>query len=556
MSDVKKKRQIINYVFFNDLRRYWVIGILLLAQLFIFMPFRIILYATNDFLHGNINWEYFFSFRTLDGFNAITLALISILIATAIFSEIQKQNDNVHLHSLPLNKKQIFINKVLAGILIIFTSVFINFVITYILALRIDRLLIPINYVYKYYLVALIVSIIFFMQGVFFSIVTSNIPLQLFSSLSINAVPLFIEEAGNRLLSSILVGRMYSNANIGYKHLFPLANIIWEKIINIGIYDILLYLICILAIFSVSFILYIKRKNEKVNQTIAYEFLKPIFKYLTTFLTMLLFTTFVSGDNSNNLYEIIVCSFIGSFIGYYIAQMIIVKEINVMNYLKGFYMYVACMLIFVTLLLNTNIFYLNTPPKLEDVKRAYVTIDSDKFNKLERNQLDLPIKNQDTINKVILLHQHMIEQSKENQYGPFLSIVYELKNGKKVKRLYTRMSRKNEISKYLSEIAKDEDYKKVEFDILKINYNHIEDILIVYGDKPIEIKDKEKIKYITENIKNDIKNNILNFDFESELTLHVTIDSKYVKNYSRDINNRWLTYELSKNNKWIYELLK
>lgn len=550
MSGVKKKRQIINYLFFNDLRRYWIISILLLVQQFIFIPFRIVLYSTGDFSHQAINWGYFLNFKALESLNAISLALISILIATSIFSEIQKVNDNIHLHSLPFNKKNIFINKVLVGMLLIFISVFINFAITYILALRFNKLDITINYVIKYFLVAFSASMVFYMQGVFFSIVTSSIPLQVFVSFSINLLPAFIDAFGNRLLNNLLVGRINEPPIIRYKHLLPLENIMVEEIINIGFFDIVLYLLSILCIFSISYFLYIKRKNENSNQTIVFEFLNPVFKYITTFLSMLFFTSFILDGYSNNLYKIIVYAFIGSFIGYYVAQMIILKEINVLRYLKGFYIYTTLMAIFCILLLNTNIFYFNTPPKPEDVKRAYVTANDAKSYKLSKNKLELPIKNEDTIKKVISLHQYMIEQSKENQFGPPLTIAYELNNGKKIKRRYKRIAIKNEVDKYLNEISKDEDYKKEEFDILNINHNHIVFIEIIQGDKFVEVKDKEKIKYIIDKIKNNI--NDIEFDYEREITLRVVIND----NYSAENYNRWLIYGLSKNNKWIYEFLK
>lgn len=282
-----------------------------------------------------------------------------------------------------------------------------------------------------------------------------------------------------------------------------------------------------------------------------FNFLNFVFKYLTTFVSMLLFSYLFSSGNIDKKMGVFIGGLLGAFIGYYICQMIILKEINVLKKLKGFYVYTAVMVIFSLLLFKTNIIYSNIPPKLEDVEAAYMTADIYKnYSKLQNNNFTLPIKNKDTIAKIIELQEYMILKEQAQIYGREIAIIYKLKNGKMIKRIYHELYPDKKVKEYIEEISKDMDYKKFEYEFLALDYENVIKIDVYFGaDRVNVIKEREKIKYICEMLKQDIiNNNYLFYDFgEGEINI------KFIKNGIK----KYQIYRISINkNKWIYDFLK
>lgn len=97
-------KKLFTSIFYNDLRRFWVIGAMYTIMLFLLVPFKIMIYLSNGY---QINIRRLFSYN----YNAYALVIVPftcILIGLAIFNEIQKSRANHHIHSLPISKKQIF----------------------------------------------------------------------------------------------------------------------------------------------------------------------------------------------------------------------------------------------------------------------------------------------------------------------------------------------------------------------------------------------------------------------------------------------------------------
>ena len=145
----------------------------------------------------------------------------------------------------------------------------------------------------------------------------------------------------------------------------------------------------VLAIYAVvgvvflylGMLLYKNRRMETAGDTIAIEILKPVFRFCMTVGGGLLFATFIN----NVLYEvtptramaaayIAVLLIIGGVLGYFIAQMLITKTVNVFR--KGWKplgIYAVAVLIVVTAV-ETDLFgYERHVPEINEIKEVFIS---------------------------------------------------------------------------------------------------------------------------------------------------------------------------------------
>ncbi|WP_443110691.1 hypothetical protein [Caloramator sp. mosi_1] len=102
-------------------------------------------------------------------------------------------------------------------------------------------------------------------------------------------------------------------------------------------------------------------------------------------------------------------------------------------------------------------------------------------------------------------------------------------------------------------IAKDEGYKRINYDIFNIDDNQFEKVMISLDKGFIEIEDKDKIKVVVDSLRNDILCNNYKFKddviFDGEEQAKGRIEIIYGK-------GRYVSYLIDKNNKWIEKIVK
>lgn len=502
---MRKKTYCFNPILLNDLKRFWILSVFYSLILFLLVPLKLLNLISEYVKTGDIINSINFIF-TYEGFNELQpliILLIAIFIAVALFNEIQKCKSNDHIHSLPMSKKDIFINKVLAGEILIFIPCFINYIITEIIVLQ-GTIPIPHYKIINYFIMTFINTNILFLQGVFFAVVTTNIFLHVFASFAINLVPFFIVDMGNDLLNIILPGRLSESISLySLRYILPLTYMIEGRGVDtITIKNIILYILGMALLFLLSYILFIKRKNEDINKTITFDFLNDVFKYTTTFCSMIIFSLILSGYFKTGMTTAVIGCILGSFLGYYISEMIIRKELYVFNRLKGYFIYLGIVAVSLILLLNTDLLYKHTPPKAEDVKEVYISTQYDE-DKLNSSYL---IKDKNTIKNIISFQQYLIGFKNKRGWDNHVYIVYKLNNGDMIKRYYCG-NFGNEFTTEMKEISKDIQYKKLNYDILNVDFSDIESIAVTYEKDGYEVTDKEKMKKIYDIVCDGFMNN-------------------------------------------------
>ncbi|WDC84831.1 hypothetical protein PL321_04225 [Caloramator sp. mosi_1] len=222
------------------------------------------------------------------------------------------------------------------------------------------------------------------MYSVLFSIIISNYFISALFSFTVCVLPIAIVRLLNILLVNIFIGNYDELKDIILPHLFPFSVMADKTLELFTVKDISLFLISIIFIGILSYLLFKYRRNEDINRIVVFKFLEPVFAYIATFILMILFAILIMNTTYKSFLGLVISCLIGAFLGYYISQMVLHKELVVFRYFKGFYIYVFFMLIALFILCKTNIVYRHTPPKVNAVEGAYVTKDYHKFITLEK----------------------------------------------------------------------------------------------------------------------------------------------------------------------------
>ncbi|WDC84828.1 hypothetical protein PL321_04205 [Caloramator sp. mosi_1] len=313
----------INAIFKNDLKRFWVVGLLYLFLIFLFIPFDMLIllskggereeltfFINQIFSHPNQNF-------------IIGMFIITLLVGLIIVREIQAYRSNIHIFSLPLTKKDILLNKIFVGIVLIIMPILINFVITEVVYIVFNaKGLIQQNLIISFYFMLFIVCLIFLLQSFLIGIITSNSLFQLSGSLVFNFIPIIFFIILHNFLSVIFYGiyldrsfdTLLSNRSFMF-YLFPFASWLTSEIAfnKIVFADLAYSILAILIYLTLLYILFTKRKNEKATKLIVFDKIADGIKYFNTFLIMLAISSFTTVIVKGTIKTVFIFTIIGAF---------------------------------------------------------------------------------------------------------------------------------------------------------------------------------------------------------------------------------------------------
>ncbi len=196
--------------------------------------------------------------------------------------------------------------------------------------------------------------------------------------------------------------------------------------------------------------MYKHRKLETNGDIISYNFLKPVFiACVSVFLGFLGYYYFSQIYNLNNIFFMLPFGLVGIVISYMLSK----KAFTLKGIHKPVILYVlAVCALFLTI--KFDIFgYERRVPELENVEsvnlyygqilnnynRHIYYIDGSEYEYIEPITNDMfEITDTEDIQNVIVLHSHLIETKNEKlrEYGETVPVVYTLKNGRQIKRMY------------------------------------------------------------------------------------------------------------------------
>lgn len=194
-----------------------------------------------------------------------------------------------------------------------------------------------------------------------------------------------------------------------------------------------------LACAALALLIYRRRHMESAGDVVAVPVLRPVFKYCMAFGTAVVFAKAVDMwisiarfSGTANAAVILLLMLAGAFIGYFAAEMLLQKTVRVFGGKWKGYIIVCLVLTVLTAAWEFDMFgYERRVPDIDEVE--YVMLDN-----LWSNGGTIYYE-PENIQKVIDLHQHIIQNKRENEGTDeryFLPIRYTMKDGSSLERAY------------------------------------------------------------------------------------------------------------------------
>lgn len=481
-------------VLLNDFKRFTWISIIYLLGLFFTVPLNLfLLYNTADRI-GN---KYLSYLRVMQfnidysPFMLMLIMIIPVLTGLFLFRYLQSSKAADMEHSLPIKRDTLYNTHILAGIIILSVPLLITALLSWavISGLGIDAL----NgmMVLSWLGICLLINLLFFMLSVATAMITGMSSVQgiltyIFLFLPTGLSVLMLHNLGiyiygfafdyyvNRIFISPVM-RMMDSAS-------PIQNT-----------QIICYLLITVFLYFGGRFLYQRRELEKAGNAIAFDILRPIFKYGVTFSTMLIIGSYYYIRLGGTAWTYLGY-FLGSILAYFLMEILLNKSLNVfrLKSLKGYGIYAI-----ITIILIAGLHFDLTGleqrlPELADVESIYLDSSFTALNYREQPRLQdseyyayeisyppgKPIyTDKANMARIYALHRSIIKNldkeksaylsRRPDSSGEFVSLAYTLNNGSHMYRQYSLSA--GDYKHFLKPIYESVEYKRFNNKILDLS---------------------------------------------------------------------------------------
>ncbi|WP_141433543.1 DUF6449 domain-containing protein [Bacillus sp. 03113] len=494
-------------IFIHIVRNVGWVGFLYLIGLVFVIPLEISMNISK--INKSLEVQSLFEYNR--EIQLVLFMIIPVLLAVFLFRFLHVKQQADFIHSLPINKEKIFHHYALFGLGILLTPIILTGTLILVLHRTLQlEIYFGIHDIFYWMGVTILFNILFFLAAVFVGMFTGISAVQgvltyIFLFFPAGMIVLLFYHA-----SFLFTGFPIDYFTQKYSHLlFPItytqlingSHLTWKVAFG--------YLLASIVLYYFSLYFYKKRKVENASQAIVFSSLKEVFKYGTTFCTMLFGAMYfreVQGQLSWTLFGYIS----GAVIGYFIAEMVLLKTWRVFKHVKGLMIY---SIIIVALSIGTQWMFSSYEKKVPKIN----TVQSVLFTEFlpERNQKEaaiyMPISLKETRNiQAVLDLQQRIVSEKAKQYQATTDqqsyyFEYQLKNGKKQIRQY--FVNPDEFSTFLKKIYESEEHKIATNPFLRIVGKDVDRILInspYPKNKSVSITDIEDLKEVSRLLKMDV----------------------------------------------------
>ena len=337
-------------IFAENIKRFWAIPVLYTLFIFLSSIFPILMSYDNIDKLGYYRISYLLTNQ--NPFTFIFLTTAPLAAAVIIFRYLQANNSTATLHAMPFTRQELFVTHCISGILLSIIPIIINGLILLAIKTPVYNNAIPPENIFTTSAVmdwiwqSILIIILNFSVAVFAGIISGTSLLHsilgfgfLFLLPAIGAVLTFY-------IDKFLFGfYLHWGINESIEKLSPVVAILFNIELSAGF--IIFYIILTVILFAASCALYLRRKLERATDTIAFNFLKPLFKYSISFCGMTVLGIYLLETGQNKITHMYIGFIIGSIVSYLIAEMILQKSIWVFKNLKGYLIYLIIAAIFI-----------------------------------------------------------------------------------------------------------------------------------------------------------------------------------------------------------------
>ncbi|GCD82469.1 hypothetical protein PTHTG4_15310 [Parageobacillus thermoglucosidasius] len=499
----------------QNLRSVSWIGIVHFLLWFAAIPLQLLMAYSQQEDSGHYpEWESLYSISA--PFQTMIVFTLPVLLAALLFRYMQGKQSSDFMHSLPVQRAELFCQQAVFGMLLIIGPIvlitLLVIVCRYGLSLSVP---LTIGDIIRWMWETIVMELFVFAASVFVGMVTGMSTLQIVFTYILFLFPASITVLLLTNTSFLLVGfsaDYYLSKNL--EEIVPFYRYFNLSIESLTAGESLVYLFLIILFLIFAIWLYQKRPSEAATQALAFPVLRPLFKYGVAFCTMLL-GGFYFGVTQNQFAWILFGYITFSLLGFFIAEMVIEKTWRVFYKWKG-YVYFAAAMVAIGFLLHLDITgYEKRLPALEDVRQVYFGSSVyDFINNGERSYMSFEQENQflkekGNIRAVYAFHRQLIkDQPRPSRLTDQRQVVigYVLKDGKRMIRQYNVPSKA--YFSYYKPILESKEYKKNYYLLLRDQgYSPIRQVTFLHletGDKTLTIIEPQQIDSFVEALKADL----------------------------------------------------
>lgn len=516
-------------LFVSSLRRNWWISAIYTVMLATLLPLRYIMTQPGNMgyiiqkLKPQEQIRYVNLFAETFSFQSLFLIVVPVAVAVLVFSFMHNTRHSTFIHSLPCGRRQIFVSYTVSGIFLLLIPVIFNGI-----ALSAVKIFTEWNTfilwqsIGKWVLLTLLYLLLFYAVCVFTGMFTGSAAAQIvFTYILHLLVPGVMQMA--YVLAGVTLKGFPEYSSVPWQ-VFPIVSIAdlyrranYESVLGITI---LVYAILVPLFFAGAFFAYRFRPAESAGNVVSFLFLNAIFKYGVTVCTAMLFASFIASAFSKTFVSVIIGVVIGSFLGYWIAEMLLQKSLRVWSAYKEYFAVLAVLLLILGGIKADVFGYERKVPYTYEVQSVYfgdsarTLYDMEKQAKIQDNVYPgyfsrmnaAKFTDSQDIRNISAFHRAVINDNyrRITAYGR-TEIVYVLKNGKKIIRLYRYDQ--EAMWNYLSPIYNSQRFKEYVYPLIRQNAKQIRNLDItnmVIPGKPLFISDKSEIAEFLAAYRSDI----------------------------------------------------
>ncbi|MCA0972452.1 ABC transporter permease [Halobacillus litoralis] len=502
-------------LFKQDFRNVGWIGIIYFVGLFFIIPMSLIMDLDEvrrglEYEHGLFSVLFAFYLQTI-------LAIVaSLFMSIFLMRYMHVRSSSDFIHSLPIKREKLFTYRLLSGIVLLLTPIFLITLIMLIFHWSMD-----VSYYYdladigQWTLFMVALTLLVFMSGIFVGSVTGLsavqgvltiilllLPMGLFTIITFN-VSLFTTGLGpdlwdgrNFYYLSPITDTLSFNGYSGSEEPLP-AEYMHQ----------LVYLIISVVFYFLARFSYKRRALETTSQAISVYWLKPIF----LLCTMLCFSlTFGWAFASEQSYAWLVAGYvIGGIIGFVLPAMLLEKTWRIFNLrqLKKIGVYgvgVGLLIVLLPLLWKPYETYI---PEVEEVESVFYGTSHHDYRNYKRSDRDALMTSSESIQATQELQEALINQEQgfvPDGYPRFIH--YNLKNGKEVTRQY--YVEEDKIKEEMAALVETRDYKELAYPITSLQAEEVRTLEIApeffgYSTRA-KLNDTEEIEGLLEAMRTDL----------------------------------------------------
>lgn len=364
-------------IYFNTIKRFWLIGIAFAFFLFL----TVISYLNNmavrlaDNRLGDAE-EMAKEFLWSSGMTmTFFLGFFCLVAGLACFSYIQFQRSTGMMHALPVSRECLFTTHYLAGLTLVYAPILLNFAVLFLGEAFIG--ITHLEHALVWLAVSLVTALLLYSFTVFAGMFTGHMAAQTIFYLIFNLLAIFLETVIRNVFANFLYGYGYAGSTL----INPLSPIVYIEDLyasfarGVGSTGVLIgYLIAGLLFTAAALLIYRRRRMEVAGDVISLKVMKPIFKYTVAFCaSALIGSIFIHILNFRGSYVTYVISYLtGGFIGYFASEMLLRKTFRVFKSIKGYLVFALVLVLLLTGLQFDFFGYETYVPKASEVQMMYV----------------------------------------------------------------------------------------------------------------------------------------------------------------------------------------